>query len=193
METIRVAAREVPLDAAAPAGRPSDVLFRMTRTDAASAQARFARRGEATVMSDARSGIEGMRLLKTTGSSFSAFARDAYTTLPELVDRPLTIGLDLGWRYADEAAARGEGPGHVPADTLRREAEAVFDAFESRSIQHLVHEIGRRALAAHPSIAAVELGGENRTPDGVVEGAGDVRVFAEPRQTFGRIGLVLRR
>ena len=55
--------------------------------------------------SAARSGQVGLRLLKTTGSAFTRFARDDATTLPERADRPLFIHLDVHWRYADPADA----------------------------------------------------------------------------------------
>ena len=48
-------------------------------------------------------------------------------------------------------------------------------------------------LKEFPSLSEVEFAAENHTPDAVAEGKGDVKVFAEPRQTFGKIGLVLRR
>lgn len=185
MERIGVTAHEVPLDAAAGAEAGSDVVFRLTRGDVAMAEASFERQGGSVVMRSRRSGIEGMRLLKTTGSSFAAFARDAYTTLPELTDRPLTIRLDVHWRT--------EGAGRADAADVRRALESTFHDFDSRSIQQLVHEMGLRLLERFPAISEVEFEAENHTPDAVAEGNGDVRVFAEPRQTFGKIGLVLRR
>ncbi|HYK97387.1 MAG TPA: urate oxidase [Candidatus Acidoferrales bacterium] len=193
MERIRVTAREVPLDAAHGLPGSSEVVFRMTRTDRAIAHADFARDGDKVTVSAARSGIEAMRLLKTTGSSFAAFARDQYTTLPELADRPLTIVMDAHWRYADVHDAVGEGTGHVASEIVRREIEVTFHDFNSKSIQELVHEMGQRLLKAFPSLSTVEFSAENHTPDRVADGKGDVTVFAEPRQTFGKIGLVLRR
>ena len=50
---------------------------------------------------DHRSGREDLRLLKVTGSAFTRFARDEYTTLPERIDRPLLIRMDVHWRYGD--------------------------------------------------------------------------------------------
>jgi urate oxidase / 2-oxo-4-hydroxy-4-carboxy-5-ureidoimidazoline decarboxylase len=193
MERIRVTAREVPLDAAHGLPGQSDVVFRMTRADRAIAHADFAREGGKVTVSAARSGIEGMRLLKTTGSSFAAFARDQYTTLPELTDRPLTVVMDAHWHYTDTRDAVGEGTGHVASEIVRREIELTFHDFNSRSIQELVHEIGQRMLKAFPSLSTAEFSAENHTPDRVADGKGDVAVFAEPRQTFGKIGLVLRR
>ncbi len=178
MERITVTAHDVPLDPTA-----GDLVFRLTRSDARVAEASFERASGGTRTTAARSGIEGMRLLKTTGSSFAAFARDGYTTLPELVDRPLTIVLDVHWRSEKDVAAA----------TIRRSVEATFQDFNSKSIQELVYEMGTRLLRELPALSEVELAAENHTPDAVAEGNGDVRVFAEPRQTFGKIGLVLRR
>ena len=75
-------------------------------------------------------------------ASFASFARDAYTSLPELVDRPLTIHLDAWWRYADLRDGVGEGLGLLGPRAVRDEIERTFHEFNSRSIQHLVHEIG---------------------------------------------------
>jgi urate oxidase len=193
MERIRVTAREVPLDGGHHDKGQSDVVFRMTRGDGSMAHADFAREGSDIRITGARSGLEGLRLLKTTGSSFASFARDGYTTLPDLVDRPLTIRMDTHWQYGDVRDASGDGKGHVDAEVIRKALEHTFHDFNSRSIQELVHEMGQRLLKGFPSLAAVEFSAENHTPDKVAEGEGGVRVFAEPRQTFGKIGLVLRR
>jgi len=48
-------------------------------------------------------------------------------------------------------------------------------------------------FAAHSQLGEMEFVAENHTPDHVRDGSGGVRVFAEPRGTFGKIGLVLRR
>jgi urate oxidase / 2-oxo-4-hydroxy-4-carboxy-5-ureidoimidazoline decarboxylase len=191
MERLRVSAREIPLDAVAADRGPSPVLFRSTRSDAAVAEVTL-EGGRAEVVA-ARSGWQGMRLLKTTGSSFASFARDDFTTLPELVDRPLTIRLDAYWRYGDLRDAVADGPGFLGPRAVRDAIERIFHEFNSRSIQHLVHEMGQRLLAAHGQLAEIEFVAENHTPDHVRDGAGGVKVFAEPRGTFGKIGLVLRR
>jgi urate oxidase/2-oxo-4-hydroxy-4-carboxy-5-ureidoimidazoline decarboxylase len=193
MESLRVTAREVPLDPAAGERGPSEVLFRSTRTEGAFAQVTLdAIAGEAEVTA-ARSGWEGMVLVKTTGSSFETFARDDYTTLPELTDRPLTISLSVYLRYSDLKDGVAEGPGFLGPRAVRDEVERIFHEFNSRSIQHLVHEMGTRLLAAHRQLQEVEFVAENHTPDHVRDGAGGVRIFAEPRATFGKIGLVLKR
>jgi urate oxidase/2-oxo-4-hydroxy-4-carboxy-5-ureidoimidazoline decarboxylase len=193
MEAVRVTAREVPLDAAPGERGLSDVLFRSTRTEGAVAQVALDAVGGQPEITAARSGWEGMALVKTTGSSFATFARDDYTTLPELSDRPLTIRMDMYWRYGDLKDGVAEGPGFLGARAVRDEVERIFHEFNSRSIQHLVHEIGARLFAAHAQLQEIEFVAENHTPDHVRDGSGGVRVFAEPRATFGKIGLVLKR
>ena len=141
----------------------------------------------------ARSGWEDMLLVKTTGSSFATFARDDFTTLPELTDRPLTIGLSVYWRYRDLVDGVAEGPGFLGPRAVRDEIERIFHEFNSRSIQHLVHEIGARLFGAHTQLQEIEFVSENHTPDHVRDGTGGVKIFAAPRGTFGKIGLVLRR
>jgi urate oxidase len=193
MEALRVSAREVPLDAAAGERGPSNVLFRSTRTDRAVAEVAVNAVDGRREVTAARSGWEGMVLVKTTGSSFATFARDDYTTLPEQSDRPLTIKLSVYWRYSDLKDGVAEGAGFLGPRAVRDEVERIFHEFNSRSIQHLVHEIGARLFAAHAQLAEIEFVAENHTPDHVRDGAGGVRVFAEPRTTFGKIGLVLKR
>jgi len=193
MEALRVSAREVPLDAAPGERGLSDVLFRSTRSEGSFAQVGLEAIDGKPQVTSARSGWEGMVLVKTTGSSFATFARDDYTTLPELSDRPLTIRMDMYWRYGDLKDGVAEGPGFLGARAVRDEVERIFHEFNSRSIQHLVHEIGTRLFAAHAQLHEIEFVADNHTPDHVRDGAGGVRVFAEPRATFGKIGLILKR
>jgi urate oxidase len=80
----------------------TEKLFRMVDGDHAVAELHLERGGDGEIRREAaRSGLEGFRLLKTTGSAFTKFARDGATTLPERGDRPLFIHLDVHWRYLD--------------------------------------------------------------------------------------------
>ncbi len=190
MEALRIRGREVPLRQASP------LVFARGQHDAAVAEVELSRHAGAPAVTAARSGREDMRLIKVTGSSFAKFARDAYTTLPELVDRSLQIRLDGHWTYADLGAGLGEDIAHyVHADQVRDLVEHVFDAFNSKSIQHLVHEIGTRVLERFPQLTEVSFAAENHTPDAVHVSERDerVRVHAEARATYGKISLVMRR
>src|SRR5207237_1300821 len=200
--------RRVPRDRARPIGADRDVtsteisygkahvvFYRLGGRDIAPLAASVAVDGMdgKSEITAARSGWEGMVLVKTTGSSFATFARDDYTTLPDLADRPLTIRMDVYWRYTDLADGVAEGPGFLGPRAVRDEIERIFHEFNSRSIQHLVHEIGARLFAAHPQLGEIEFVAQNHTPDHVRDDAGGVRVLAEAKPTFGKLGLVLRR
>src|SRR6266700_1140048 len=79
------------------------------------------------------------------------FARDAYTTLPERVDRPLFIYLDVFWKYTDIADMLAPDLArYAAAEQVRDVAQVVFHEFVSEWIQHLVHEMGLRLLERFP-------------------------------------------
>jgi urate oxidase/2-oxo-4-hydroxy-4-carboxy-5-ureidoimidazoline decarboxylase len=143
---------------------------------------------------DHRAGHLGLRLLKTTGSAFTKFARDDDTTLPERGDRPLFIYLDLHWRYG--AAEDAIGDAHVDSGAVLALVLSTFDDFVSESIQHLVHEIGTRILAAFPPLSQISFRGENHTYD-PVPGAADAaplsKTYTSPFPAWGLITLVLDR
>jgi urate oxidase / 2-oxo-4-hydroxy-4-carboxy-5-ureidoimidazoline decarboxylase len=135
---------------------------------------------------DHGSGREDIRLLKVTGSAFTRFARDEYTTLPERGDRPLFILLDVYWAYNDPEHD------HVDPWEMREEIAATFDDFVSESIQHLVHEMGTRALARWPQLAEIEFSAQNHTRDPVAED-GDRKLYTNPFPAYGNITLKLTR
>ena len=206
MESIAVSGRDLPFPSAVvPGDEPgsfamSEVLFSRERCDASFASMDLVRlEGDASSairIADLESGRAGLQLVKITGSSFADFARDEHTTLPERPDRPLYIWCDIGWRYADPRDALGEDPSHyVAGEQVADLAGSVFHEFVSLSIQHLVHEIGQRMLTRWPQLSEVSFDAQNRLWDLVGEAPHDdaVRVYADPRPPFGRIGLTLRR
>jgi urate oxidase len=188
MEGLRLWAVEQPF---LPAGGR---VFRRVDGDHAVAELELAQHDGGIELVAARSGRVGLRLLKTTGSAFTRFARDEDTTLPERVDRPLLIHLDVHWRYTDPAAALGAehvAPGAVVAFLLD-----VHDEFVSESIQHLVHELGERMLERWPVLSEVSFRAENHTYDPVpgAEGADPLRkTYTSSFPAWGLITLVLTR
>jgi urate oxidase len=141
------------------------------------------------------SGRRGLRLVKLTGSSFTSFARDRYTTLPERVDRPLHVYLDVFWSYAEPASATsGSGTGYVASEQVADHVRHTFDNFVSMSIQHLLHEMGHRLMARFPQLDQVRFEAENRLWDTSAESVeGPARVFSDPKPAHGSIGLTLNR
>lgn len=206
MEKLRLVGRELAFEAArVPEGdgfAPSPVLLSRSRGDYGAAELVLARtQGGAEIVEHACSRLE-VQLLKTTGSSFSSFPRDAHTTLPEMNDRPLFIYLDTFWRYRDPAHAflpsshlsSSQGLTHyVSSEQVRDLLAATFHDFNSRSIQHLVYEMGVRLLARFPQLAEVRFEAQNRLWDRAFEAEDDSirKVHTDPRPPFGRIGLTL--
>jgi urate oxidase len=174
MESVRMSGRELRFD------RLGEKVFSRSRDDRAVATLDMGADG----VTERRCGIEDLWLLKTSGSAFTRFARDDYTTLPERVDRPLFVRLDVEWEYLDER--------HADPRAVRDHLAATFDGFVSESIQHLVHEMGTRLLADHPQLARVEFTAENHTRDPVGE-HGERRVFTDPFPAQGLITLALER
>lgn len=150
--------------------------------------ARLELRGDSLV--EARSGIDGFRLLRLGGSAFHGFIRDQYTTLPDLEDRPLHMWLDLAWSYVDPGDAFSQGS--VAAEVRRIVAE-VFNGFESGSIQQVIYQMGTRVLEEIPAIAQVDLEANNRTWDAATDPDGAAGIYTDPRPPYGVLGLSLRR
>jgi urate oxidase len=201
VRSLRLSGREMPFVAApVPDGRggfaQSEVLFDRVDADyAAAALDLHAGEDGATVTGHQCSRI-GVRLLKTTGSAFTSFVRDGYTTLPDRRDRPLFITLDVDWRYGDVADLLGRDPArYVPAEQVRDLIRTVFHEFVSESIQHLVHEFGRRLLDRFPQLVEVGFRAENRTRDPYGESDADprIRVYSDPFPAYGEITLRIRR
>jgi urate oxidase len=178
IERVGVSVRERPF------ARRSDVLFQRSHDDYGVVELTIGRGG----IDDHRSGRAGLELVKITGSSFASFARDALTTLPEVRDRPLFVHLDVRWRYVDWGR-------RVSSEAVRDSIAGTFDDFVSMSIQHLVHEMGTRALVRFPELAEISFEAQNRLWDTAQVSENDerIRVYTDPRPPFGMIGLVLRR
>jgi urate oxidase len=202
MQSLRLTGRELPFDNTpvpqpGDAGfAPSEVLFSRGRGDYATAALDFAR-GEAGAQILAhRCGRVGLQLLKVTGSAFTRFVRDEFTTLPERGDRPLFIYLDLHWRYGNAMdMLAGDHSRYVPSEQVRDIVATVFHQFVSESIQHLVHEMGTRILERFPQLAEVSFVAQNRTRDPVAGSADDPRgtVYSDPFPAYGEITLTVVR
>ena len=133
----------------------------------------------------ARSGWNGLHLIKLAGSSFAGFVRDEYTTLPETQDRPLFVHMNVAWTNADLAKC-------APSQDVRDVAVSTFCEVDSASIQELVYQIGRQLLERFPEIAAVDFYAENRLWDTAQTGE-DATIYTDARPPFGVITLTLER
>lgn len=180
VEGIQVSAVEIPY-----AGVEGAVAFTPSGPERAFARVELAR-GHVI---EATSGLRGFKLLRLGGSAFTGFVRDEYTTLPEIRNRPLHMGLDLEWRYASHDAAFATGD----IARARRIVRGIFRAFESGSIQQLIHEMGTKLLADVPALAEVHLEATNRTWDTIAERGDELGIYTDARPPYGCLGLRLKR
>jgi urate oxidase/2-oxo-4-hydroxy-4-carboxy-5-ureidoimidazoline decarboxylase len=202
VEGVQVSALEIPY-----AGINGQTAFAPAGPERATARVELRR--DAVV--EAVSGLRGFRLLRLGGSAFHGFVRDEYTTLPDIINRPLHMSLDLEWRYTDPEDAFPAGPlrgsrptesddvGQVPrsgpadVERVRDIVHSVFASFESGSIQQVIYQMGTRVLADLPAVAEVHLEANNRTWDTVIERGDALGVYTDARPPYGCLGLRLTR
>ena len=198
MERLRLTGRElaftpsrIPLADSAGFG-DSKVLFKRSNDDFRVASIDFTSDGKNTVITAHRCGRVGLQLLKVTGSAFTQFVRDTYTTLPDRGDRPLFIYLDVYWRYSNPEQIQSH---YIPSEQVRDVVQVVFHEFVSESIQHLVHQMGLRLLERFPQMAEVSFDGQNRTRDpiSVSETDPEQKVYSDPFPAYGMIKLTMSR
>jgi urate oxidase len=181
VEGVQVSAEEIPYD-----GLGGGASFAPSGPERATARVEIT---PGSVV-EARSGLTGFRLLRLGGSAFHGFVRDQYTTLPDLMNRPLHMWLDLDWGYIDADAAFNNGR---MVSRVRDLVRGVFESFESGSIQQLIHRIGTKMLEENPSIAQVDLEANNRTWDTIAERGAELGVYTDARPPYGCLGLSLKR
>lgn len=103
------------------------------------------------------SGLKDLVVLKSTGSQFTGFLKDQYTTLAEATDRILATSLTARWRYAGAGVAWDEAFGQVRQILLER-----FAVVHSRALQQTLWEMGSAVLAARDDIAEIRLSAPNK-------------------------------
>ncbi|RPI24904.1 MAG: urate oxidase [Actinobacteria bacterium] len=99
-----------------------------------------------------QSGIDGLSVLRTSGSAFAGFLRDEYTTLPDKEDRIMATTVMALWDYLERPSSFG--------DVWRDVRRALLDTFathESKSVQHTLLAMGEAGLAACPEVGEIYL------------------------------------
>ncbi|GAC1385271.1 MAG: hypothetical protein NVSMB42_04420 [Herpetosiphon sp.] len=200
MERLRITATETPFAAAqvpqSGGFGASDVLLSRRHDDHAVVVLEVERGHDGLRVVDLACCQAGLQLIKLTGSSFARFHRDDYTTLPEVIDRPLFVYLDVGWHYREpEATLAGDSRHYVAPEQVRDCVMVVFHRFVSKSIQHLVYEMGMRLLDRFPQLAEVSFDAQNRLWDTANVDQSDerVKVYTDPRPPYGLIRLRMPR
>jgi urate oxidase len=136
------------------------------------------------------SGLTNLVVLKTAGSAFAGFPRDAYTTLPETSERILATAITATWDYRDDADFSRR-------ERIRAALIGAFAAHDSRSVQHTLYAMGEAALASCGDITGISLSMPNRhhllvdlQPFGLDN---PNEIFVATDQPFGLIEATVRR
>ncbi len=103
------------------------------------------------------SGLQDLVLLKSTGSEFSGFLTDRYTTLPETTDRIMATSLTARWRYARHPVSWGAAHEQIRQLLIERFAEV-----HSLALQQTLWEMGKAVLAGQAEVAEIRLSAPNR-------------------------------
>ncbi len=98
------------------------------------------------------SGVEDLRVLKTTGSAFEKFKRDKFTTLKEASDRILATSINASWVYSSpEVGCRALWRG------VKQHILETFAEHDSRSVQETIYAIGTSVLHNFEEVTEVSL------------------------------------
>ncbi len=143
----RVRLVETPWARLEPKGRPHPHAFTQ-----ASGERRTASIAATRQAAEVESGIDGLLVLKTSGSGFEGFLKDSLTTLEDTRDRILKTAIRADWSYARRPASFG-----VVWQDVRRAILAAFADHESRSVQHTLYAMGEAALVAREEISEIHL------------------------------------
>jgi urate oxidase len=139
------------------------------------------------------SGLTELVVLKSTGSEFTGFLRDDYTTLAEADDRILATSLTASWRWAQPD---GIDWNHAHAQ-VRATLLETFATTYSRALQETLWVMGRTVLERQPEIAEISFAAPNKhhhlvdlEPFGV-ENHGEVFIAAD--RPYGLIEATITR
>ncbi|MBX3015931.1 MAG: urate oxidase [Caldilineaceae bacterium] len=103
-----------------------------------------------------QSEIRDMVILKTTGSGFTNFLRDEYTTLQETSDRLLGTKVIAQWHYKQPMGDAAIGFVAV-RNQLRQILLDIFATHTSDSLQNTLYEMGKAVLTQLPIVADIHL------------------------------------
>jgi urate oxidase len=112
------------------------------------------------------SGLKDLVVLKSTGSEFSGFLKDRYTTLAETHDRILATSLTARWLYSlsphwPQPRPRPKSWDEAHAD-IRQILLERFAEVHSLALQQSLWEMGQAVLTAHDDVAEIRLSAPNR-------------------------------
>jgi urate oxidase len=112
---------------------------------------------DASGVIEVEAGIDGLVVLKTTGSGWAGFLHDEYTTLPETDDRIMATEVTARWTYRSADVDYAASWHAVRAVLL----EAFGDHY-SPSVQFTLHRMGEAVLEARPEVERISFSLPNK-------------------------------
>jgi urate oxidase len=98
------------------------------------------------------SGLDNLVIMKTAGSAFTGYIKDALTTLPEAKDRLFGTAVRARWSYGN-----AEAEFRVVRAKVRESLLEAFAAHQSESVQHTLYAMAENVLQTTPEVADIEL------------------------------------
>jgi len=154
----RVEVEEYRWERVSVAGQPHPYTF-VRASDEVRTTAVTVAAGEPAQRAWVISGLAGLVVLKSTGSEFSGFLRDRYTTLAETSDRILATSLTARWRYQAWPPPPGWAQAHAQVRQILLER---FAEVHSLALQQTLWAMGQAVLAARDDVAEIRLSAPNR-------------------------------
>lgn len=112
-----------------------------------------------------RGGLRDLVLLKSTGSEYTGFLRERFTTLPDTTDRVLATSVTATWTYTgDTVDGALAGAPWDPAlhAGIRTALVTAFADLHSLALQQSLHTMAAAVLDAHEQVESVHLVLPNR-------------------------------
>ncbi|KAH7929235.1 uricase [Leucogyrophana mollusca] len=129
--------------------------------------------GKDKIVAKVSSGIADLLVLKSTGSAFTGYIRDEYTTLREVDDRVFSTSVDLKYTFAPFAISAptdakgldfpapsqdtpgGVWDGEIVAERVRTATLEIFALDESASVQATLYKMAQRVIAENADVQTV--------------------------------------
>jgi urate oxidase len=129
-------------------GRPHPATFVQSSRELETTTITQARHGPAKVVS----GLENLVILKTAGSAFTGYIKDALTTLPETRDRLLGTAVSANWTYGTDNSAFAKLRAKIRELLL-----AAFAEHQSESVQHTLYAMAQNVFDHVSEVSDIQL------------------------------------
>ena len=129
-------------------GKPHPTTFVQSSREVQTTAVTQARGGPQKVVS----GLENLVILKTAGSAFTGYIKDALTTLPETRDRLFGTAVSANWTYGTENCSFAE-----LRPRIRELLLAAFADHQSESVQHTLYAMAQNVLDHAADVKDIQL------------------------------------